>query len=188
MQCFQARAFKQQATRPEERFVETLGATSVATGDAAAATEGRNLEAQFGRLMEKEFPDMDHTIGDQAIKRDVLELHLNSQGNQAVDTLHVSDEEGLWIATQVKSGDRDKDDAFHNFVNTFRLVRERALARDGARCFGVLIHYKGLKNASAYEILSKEPGLSVVSRAAGEAKEDFEQRCFDHIRRIQKFY
>jgi len=188
MQCFQARAFKQQSVRTEDRFVETLGATAAATGDAAAATEGRNLEAQFGRLMEKEFPDMEHTIGDQSIKRDILELPLNSQGNQAVDTLHVSDEEGLWIATQVKSGDRDKDDAFHNFVNTFRLVRERALARDGARCFGVLIHYKGLKNASAWEILSKEPGLSVVSRAAGEAKEDFEQRCFDHIRRIQKFY
>lgn len=188
MQCFQSRAFKQQSIRTEDRFVETLGSTAAATGDAAAATEGRNLEAQFGRLMEKEFPDMDHMIGDQAIKRDILELPLNSQGNQAVDTLHCSEENGLWIATQVKSGDRDKDDAFHNFVNTFRLVRERALARDGARCFGILVHYKGLKNASAYEILSKEPGLSVVSRAAGESKEEFEQRCFDHIRRIQKFY
>jgi len=188
MQCFQARAFKQQSIRTEDRFIETLGATAAATGDAAAATKGRNLEAQFGRLMEKEFPDMEHTIGDQTIKRDILELPLNSQGNQAVDTLHISEEDGLWIATQVKSGDRDKDDTFHNFVNTFRLVRERALTRDGARCFGILIHYKGLKNPSAYEILSKEPGLSVVSRAAGEDKEDFEKRCFDHIRRIQKFY
>jgi hypothetical protein len=188
MQCFQARAFLKQPTRTEDRFIDTLGATAAAMGDGAAATEGRNLEAQFGRLMEREFPDMEHTIGDQAIKRDVLGLPLNSQGNQAVDTLHVSEEDSLWIATQVKSGDRDKDEAFHNFVNTFRLVRERALVRDRARCFGVLIHYKGLKNPSAWEILSKEPGLSVVSRTAGEAKEDFEQRCFDHIHRIKKFY
>ena len=188
MQCFQARAFKQQSTRTEDRFVETLGATAAPTGDAAAATEGCNLEAQFGRLMEREFPDMEHILGDKTIKKDILELSLASQGNQAVDTLHVSEEEGLWIATQVKSGERDKDDAFHNFVNTFRLVRERALARDGARCFGILIHYNGLKNTSAYEILSKEPGLSVVSRVSGETKENFEQRCFEHVRRIQKFY
>ena len=188
MQCFQSRAFKHESARTEDRFVETLGATSVATGEAAAATEGRNLEAHFGRLMEREFPDMEHTIGDQEIKRDILQLPLNSQGNQAVDTLHCSEEDSLWIATQVKSGERDKDDAFHNFVNTFRLVRERALVRDAARCFGVLVHYKGLKNPSAWEILAKESGISVVSRAAGETKEDFEQRCFEHIRRIQKYY
>jgi len=185
MQCFQSRAFKDKPTRTEDRFVETLGATSVATGEAAAATEGRNLEAQFGRLMEKEFPDMEHTIGDQVIKRDILKLPLNSQGNQAVDTLHC--DEKRWIATQVKSGDRDKDEAFHNFVNTFRLVRDKALSA-GARCFGILIHYKGLKNPSAWEILAKESGIFVVSRAAGETKEDFEQRCFEHIRRIQKYY
>jgi len=27
-----------------------------------------------------------------------------------------------------------------------------------------------------------------AKRGVGESKEEFEQRCFDHIRRIQKFY
>jgi hypothetical protein len=158
--------------RTEEQFIDTLGSSAAATGDAGAATDGRNLEAQFGRLMEREFPSMEHIIGDQTIKRDILELPLNSEGNQAIDTLHCAQEENLWIATQVKTGERDKEDAFHNFVNTFRLLRERALTA-GSRCFGILIHYKGLKKDSAYEILSKEPGLSVVSRVTGESKEEF---------------
>lgn len=190
MQCFQSRAFKslpKMNARTEEQFIDTLGSSAAATGDVGAATDGRNLEAQFGRLMEREFPDMEHIIGDQTIKRDILELPLNSEGNQAIDTLHCSQEHNLWIATQVKTGERDKNDAFHNFVNTFRLLRERALAA-GSRCFGILVHYKGLKKDSAYEILSKEPGLSVVSRVTGESKEEFESRCFEHVRKIIKFY
>ena len=187
MQCFQSRAFKNKSMRTEEMFLETLGSSTVATGDPAAATKGRNQEAQFGRLMEREFPELDHVIGDKEIKRDVLGLDLSSQGNQAIDTLHCISDESLWIATQIKTGERDKDADFHNFVNTFRLLREKALTEE-CRCFGVLIHYNGLKSPAAYEILSKELGISVMSKAKDETRDAFEQRCLEHIRNIRKFY
>ena len=187
MLLFQKKAFKGQGHRTEERFVATLSSTRInapVTGGAAAA-EGKNFEALFGRLVEAEFTDMEHLIGDQQIKRDIMKLPLNSQGNQAIDTLHTS--EGLWIATQVKSGLRDKDDAFHDFVNTFRLLRDKAL-ESGDRCFGILVHYNGVKNGKAIDIIAKEPGLSVMSRDEGERQGEFEQRCLEHIRRIRKYY
>ena len=185
MLLFQKRAFKGQADRSEDRFIATLSSSAPPAAGGAAAAEGKNYELLFGRLAEEELNDMEHTVGDKIIKRDILGLPLNSQGNQAIDTLHC--EEGLWIATQVKSGLRDKDDAFHDFVNTFRLLREKALAT-GNRCFGVLIHYNGLKNTKAVEILAKEPGLSIVSCEDGEDKDVFGRRCIEHIRQIKKYY
>lgn len=187
MQCFQSRAFKNKSVRTEEMFIEALGSSVVSGGDPTASQKGRNQEAQFGRLMEREFSDMEHVIGDKDIKRDVLGLDLSSQGNQAIDTLHCSSDKPLWIATQVKTGERDKDADFHNFVNTFRLLREKALT-ENARCFGILIHYNGLKSPAAYEILSKEIGITVMSRSKDESREAFEQRCLDHIRNIKRFY
>ena len=183
MLLFQKKAFKSLNQRSEEAFIAALSSTRISA--PAAAAEGKNFEALFGRLVEAEFTDMEHLIGDQQIKRDIMKLPLNSQGNQAIDTLHTTD--GMWIATQVKSGLRDKDDAFHDFVHTFRLLRDKAL-ETGDRCFGILVHYKGLKNVKAADIISREPGLSIVSREDGEQQETFEQRCLEHIRRIRKYY
>jgi hypothetical protein len=183
MLLFMKRAFKGSTDRPEDRFIATLSSPLPVSG--AAAAEGKNYEALFGRLVEEEFTDMEHTIGDKIIKRDIMKLPLNSQGNQAIDTVHTM--EGMWIATQVKSGQRDKDDAFHDFVHTFRILRDKAL-ETGNRCFGILVHYNGVKNGKAIDIIAKEPGLSVMSRDEGERQGEFEQRCLEHIRRIRKYY
>jgi len=189
MRMFQERAFKEgkKAPRTLERFTAILGLAAPAMGGGMAAVEGRNYETRFGQLMQEEFPDMKHILGDQTIKRDVLGLALNSQGNQAVDTLHISDADNLWIAVQVKSGDRDKAEAYNNFVNTYHQLRDRALTTVGYRCVGIVVHYKGLKHAPAYEVISKEAGLSIVSCNSDDL-DVFEGRCVERIREILKYY
>ena len=74
-----------------------------------------------------------------------------------------------------------------DFVNTFKSLRIKA-GEVGSRCFGVLVHYNGLKQDKAYELIADEPGLSLVSRKDRESLDDFEQRIAAHIRKIREFY
>jgi hypothetical protein len=189
MLTFQRKAFKAGELRTEERFINTLSAASAAAAAATgtAAAEGRSLEGRCGRFMENAFPDMEHILGDGAIKRTILQLSQDSQGNQAMDSLHRDEEAALWIGIQVKSGQRDKDGDFVDFVNTFEKLRAKA-NEVGARCFGILVHYNGLKNKNAEGIIARECGLCIVSKEDRETTDQFEQRLRARIKKIRDYY
>ena len=192
MFTLQKKAFKdlkKNEARTEDMFINTLssGNTAVAQKTVEASVEGRGYESRFGRFMEQTFSDMEHMLGDGAIKRDILKCSQDSQGNQAIDSLHCHEDLALWIGVQVKSGKRDKEGDFVDFVNTFKSLRIKA-GEVGSRCFGVLVHYNGLKQDKAYELIADEPGLSLVSRKDRESLDDFEQRIAAHIRKIREFY
>jgi hypothetical protein len=192
MLTLQKKAFKdlkKNEARTEDMFINTLSSanTAVAQKTAEASVEGRGYESRFGRYMEQTFPDMEHTLGDGAIKRDILQCSQDSQGNQAIDSLHCHEESALWIGVQVKSGKRDKEGDFVDFINTFKTLRIKAI-ETGSRCFGILVHYNGLKQDKAFELIADEPGLSLVSRKDRESLDEFEQRIATHIRKIRQFY
>jgi hypothetical protein len=193
MLSFQKKAFHKSSKleRTEEDFFKVLNndASDSDTNERLPAVEGKNLDARLCRLWQSEFPHMDHICGDANIKKKVLGQAGGTQGNQAVDIWSDYDENAMWIAVQIKSGERDTVSDARDFINTFHGIRNKAL-ESKKRCFGIYVHYggEGLKNAASYRELSEEIGIFIVSRRKGELIEAFEKRIFDQVNTLIKYY
>jgi hypothetical protein len=191
MICFLQKAFENSKSSKwtEDKFIDVLNGKKAEVQKRKIkvhAGRGKITEINFGSVMRTALPFVETIVDDKFIKTQILGQLANSEGNQAIDTLHRT--EGLWIGTQIKRTERDKPEDFANFVNTFHTLRTKAREKK-ALCYGVLVHYGGLKQDAIKNMLLKEPGISVMSRdLESESIEEFEQRCVAHFKEIFYFY
>ena len=152
-----------------------------------ASLNGNVKEVRINELLRENFMNADIIVGDSTIKKEILEKKQNEPGFQAVDTLLRFEEESIWCALQIKTGERDKPESYSDFIQTFKALRDKALA-NGCRAFGILVHYNKLKSSPCTKLLANSMGVFLIDREAKEENGSFEKRVISSIHEILKYY
>ncbi len=174
--------------RSEKNFIRLLNSKGVAEKNTRDASFNGNMkETRINNKLREQYSMANVIVGDLNIKKEILEKKQGEPGFQAVDTLLQFEEQGIWAAIQTKTGARDKPDSIHDFILTFRAIRDKALM-SGCRTFGILLHYTGLKSAECVRMLANEMGVFLLSKEDTETTEQFEARVLNQINTLLYYY
>ena len=172
--------------RSEKRFLDILNKKKKDQEKVKESSlNGQLKEISLNDSCRSRFSNATVVVGDAHIKREILEMKQNEPGYQAIDTLLQFKEEGLWIAIQTKSGERDKPESIEQFIKTFQAIREKGL-ENNCRTFGILVHYKKLK--AGIDKIAMEPGCSLLMNESEEEQNVFNQQICEYIQKILKYY
>ena len=191
MYGIQKKAFKDsKANRTEDLFIKVLDSKEIdkkATSKGSIKGKQQETNIQTSIKNYDDFASANIIIGDMNVKKDIFKLKSGTEGYQGIDILLQFDDEKIWIALQIKTGERETYEKVLPFVNTFEELR-RIGSEKGCKCFALLVHTEGLKSKDISQKLSTQIGFTIISKDGRESPINFEKKVNDTINFIRKYY